>query len=147
MWRVAIAASLLLAACGSSGANAPGRGGTSATSGATSPPPSPHTVVVTKLQNHTVVPIRVGDVLKVRLDSTYWRFGTPSGSELRSTAKPSYAPNRDCVPGGGCGTVTAEYEAVRAGTAAVRASRTVCGEVVRCLPPERTFTVTIVIRG
>jgi hypothetical protein len=91
--------------------------------------------------------VHVGERLRVRLDSTYWHFGAPSGTALRSAGKPSYAPDRDCIPGGGCGTVTAEYTAVQAGTASVLASRVSCGEVVLCPPADRTYTVTVVIAG
>jgi hypothetical protein len=145
MWRVAVTATFLLAACSSSAVTGAGNG---TSNGARTPTGNAaHTVVLTKLQNHTTVDVHVGDQLQVRLDSTYWRFGAPGGAGLRSTAKPSYAPDRNCIPGGGCGTVTAEFAAVQAGTAHVLASRLSCGEVVLCAPADRTYTVTVVVAG
>lgn len=144
MWRIAVAAVLLAAACSSSAT----RGGGGTPSGVRPSTADPaDTVVLTKQANHTTVHVHVGDRLRVRLDSTYWRFGVPGGAELRSIGKPTYAPDPDCIPGGGCGTVTVDYTASQAGTGSIGASRVTCGEVVLCAPADRTYTVTVVVGG
>jgi hypothetical protein len=99
-------------------------------------------------QTITVVP---GATVEVVLHSTYWSFAPLTGNGvLRSEGTPSVAasrPGQGCVPGGGCGTVTATFTAVGAGTADVRASRTSCGEAMACGPDQASFTVRIVVGG
>jgi hypothetical protein len=102
-------------------------------------------MLLTAQQNHTVVHVRIGDRLQVRLDSTYWHFRAPGGAGLREVGTPSAAPSHHCVPGGGCGTAVANYSAVRAGTAHVLASRISCGEALMCPLASRTYTVTVVV--
>ncbi len=50
-----------------------------------------------------------------------------------------------CVAGQGCGTVSATWTAVAAGTATVTAGRTVCGEALACGPGQRTYRVTVTV--
>ena len=66
---------------------------------------------------------------------------------LRPQGDPAYAPAPGCVPGGGCGTVTATYGAVHAGRVTVTANRTSCGEALRCSPEQGSFTVAVVVSG
>src|SRR5258708_40049 len=62
---------------------------------------------------HTVSVARGGSVTVV-LHSTYWQIKAPSNpSVLQEQGSPVVAPTmQGCVPGGGCGTVTAQFKAV-----------------------------------
>jgi len=98
--------------------------------------------------NHTTVTVSKGTLITVTLHSTYWSFHSPSGalSEKGSpVTKP--APIGKCVPGGGCGTVTARFIATRAGTGTISAARTTCGEAMLCRPSQRTYTVKVKVTG
>jgi hypothetical protein len=108
---------------------------------------SAESLVLTDAQNGRVVRAHVGDRLRVQLGSTYWRFDAPSGPQLRPAGRPSFAPGPSCVPGGGCGYVAQVYDVVAAGTAQLSASRTTCGEVLRCRPDQRTFRITVIVRS
>jgi hypothetical protein len=109
--------------------------------------PGPHTLVATDAQNGSALTARVGDLVQVRLGSTYWRFNPLVGTVLSTAGSPSSAPDRSCIPGGGCGTATQTYRAAKAGTAHVTAGRTTCGEVVRCPPNKRTYVLTVMVLG
>jgi hypothetical protein len=95
--------------------------------------------------NHRAVKVKRGTMLLVTLHSTYWSFQALSGSALRAKGKPVTvpAPMGTCVPGGGCGTVTARFVAHADGSATISASRTSCGEALLCQPSQRTFTVKV----
>jgi predicted secreted protein len=109
-----------------------------------------HAVTATNTDNGHTITIANGGTLTVRLDSTYWRFGTnTSSAALRSagqptvTAMPMTATN--CVPGQGCGTVTAIFQAVAPGKAVVTATRTTCGEAMACTPAQAAYQLTVLV--
>jgi hypothetical protein len=95
--------------------------------------------------NHHTVKVKKGTTLVVTLHTTYWAFNALSGRALRAKGKPVTvpAPMGTCVPGGGCGTVTARFVARADGSATISASRTSCGEALLCQPSQRTFTVKV----
>jgi hypothetical protein len=97
------------------------------------------------------VAVAPGHTVTVVLHSTYWTFAPLAGTGvLRQNGTPSVAaspPGHGCVPGGGCGTVTAAFTAVGAGVVDIQASRTSCGEAMRCAPDQASFTVTVVVGG
>jgi len=145
--RRVIAASLLTvltAGCASStvggtaGSAQPGGGGT-----ATGIPARKIEVGIAA-QGSTVT-VHPNDVVQVRLQSTYWRFEpVTSGVLSRGTfvAKPSHG---HIVPGTGTGTIIATFRALRAGTARVNAARQSCGEAMRCVGGQGSFTMTVVV--
>jgi hypothetical protein len=137
-----LAVSCIVAACSSSTTDAPRGGGSPDTS---TRAPSGDRLLVTEAQNHATLTAHVGEVVHVRLGSTYWRFDPLAGAALRTAGSPSFAPHPSCIPGGGCGTVTQAYRAERAGTVRITASRTTCGEALRCRPDQRSFRVTLVV--
>jgi hypothetical protein len=106
---------------------------------------SKRVVTVDEKAGHRTVTIRQGTEIDVRLHSTYWRFSSLRGSVLRSLGAPAYKPRLggSCVPGQGCGTVTSRYRANRPGRKTIRASRTSCGEALRCTHGAGSFRVTI----
>lgn len=89
------------------------------------------------------VPVHVGGLVQVVLDSTSWVFTTPASPVIHLLSEPLSTPATGCVAGAGCGTVTARYRVTAAGTTQLSAVRTLCGEVLRCVP-ERHFIITIV---
>jgi hypothetical protein len=98
-------------------------------------------------KGHTVR-VAPGERITVVLHSTYWRFAPlPSTDVLSMDGEPvvAAAPPGTCVPGGGCGTVTAGYFARGVGSTALTASRTSCGEALGCSPDQASFSVTLVV--
>ena len=154
----AFAAAALLAACGAAGG---GRGGTPAgagspgpTAGARVPLRTPPTVDARTLtardaDNGHALSVHVGDHLQVVLGSTYWQLsGSSDPAVLRPSSQPTVSPQPGgCVPGGGCGTVSARFEAVAPGRADVTASRTSCGEALACTGAQGSYRVTVVVLG
>ena len=123
---------------------------TSTTTPSARPSPVPSTVEVTESDNGHTVTLRPGDTLVAVLHSTYWQFDPPSNpAVLRSEGRPvtSPAPMGSCVPGGGCGTVTAHYQALSPGRSTVSAGRTSCGEALRCTGDAGSWSVTVVVSG
>jgi hypothetical protein len=86
-----------------------------------------------------------GQRLEVRLSSTYWVFGSSSNNAVLRSAGPQVASPQPsgCVPGGGCGVVTATFEAITAGQADVTAARTSCGEALRCTAEQSKYRLTV----
>jgi hypothetical protein len=92
---------------------------------------------------HTVT-AAVGDRIVVTLHSTYWQIDSGSDAAvLRQDGATEKAPSGDCVPGGGCGTATANYTVVGAGHARITASRTSCGEAMGCTGGAGNFYVDV----
>ena len=111
-------------------------------------PAPPSSRDVSEADNGSTVSLRTGGTLRVVLHSTYWQFDPASDpTVLRSTGDPTSSPDPpgSCVPGGGCGTVTATFQALRAGRAVVTAHRTSCGEALRCTGNQGSYAVTVMV--
>jgi len=106
-----------------------------------------HVVQVGDHRDGGTVALRVGQRLRVVLHSTYWDFKAVDSPVLHTVRAPTVAPKSGCVPGQGCGTVTALYVARAAGTASVRAARTSCGEAMGCTGDAGSYSLTVVVRG
>ena len=133
---LAVAAMGLVAGCGATPLPA-----------ATSPSPATgHVYVATIADNGTTLSVRVGDELKVQLNSTYWTIqGAGNTAVLRAVQPAVVSPDSSgCVPGGGCGTVTMVFEVAGAGSTDVTASRQSCGEAMRCTGGDGSFRVSVV---
>ena len=131
----AVAAVMATAACGSSsGADSVGTHGSG---GAT------HSLA--ESSNGKTVTARVGDHIVVALHSTYWMLATPTGAVLTVTAQPRAGRASGCpnIPGTGCGVVTARYDVTSAGTTHLAASRTTCGEAMRCTGNQGAWSATV----
>jgi ABC-type phosphate transport system substrate-binding protein len=106
----------------------------------------------TEVDNGTTVGLHRGDTLTVTLHSTYWTIDGSSdpavlvarGPQATQAEPPS---SRRCVPGQGCGTVSRSFTAAAGGTADVGASRTSCGEALRCTPEQSTWVLHVVVTG
>ncbi|HKW06779.1 MAG TPA: hypothetical protein VJS19_04345 [Candidatus Dormibacteraeota bacterium] len=105
------------------------------------------TVVATDADNGKTVSLHVGDHLDVKLASTYWTIGDSSDPNVLKTAGPPVVSPQTsgCVPGGGCGFAIASFIAVATGSADVTASRTSCGEAMRCTGDSGSFRLTVVV--
>jgi hypothetical protein len=104
-------------------------------------------VRVTERQNKTTVTLRRRQQLQVVLHSTYWQFQkTSNPAVLHLQRPPKIRPNPSCVPGGGCGTVTATYLAAAPGPTLVTAERSSCGEASGCTAVTGRFTLHVIVR-
>lgn len=113
-----------------------------------SPTPSPPAVIVLHdVDNGHVLRVHVGQRVQLVLASTYWNVaGSSDPSVLRQTGQPAVSPQpTGCVPGEGCGTVSAGYDAIAAGRAQLTASRLSCGEALRCVGPQAAYRVTVLV--
>lgn len=108
-------------------------------------------VVISESSNAKVVTVARGSHFTVTLHSTYWSIKPVTGHIVTQIGKTlvkgslMYGTQR-CVPGQGCGTVTANYVANAAGTVRLNASRTTCGEVLLCSKSQSHWTVVIRVR-
>jgi hypothetical protein len=94
--------------------------------------------------NGKTVTVAVGDRVVVTLNSTYWQIDAGSDpAVLRKDGDTAYAPSGNCVPGGGCGTATANFTALAAGHARISASRTSCGEAMGCTGGAGSYYVEV----
>jgi len=96
--------------------------------------------------NHHTVTVSVDDTIILK-PSTFWTIRPLAHtSPLVQNAGPTTTQtNTPCIPGGGCGTTTAQYHAVRPGRVSLTADRTLCGEARRCTGGEATYLLTIVV--
>ncbi len=147
-----------LAACGPAPARPAAEGTTPASSAASAPPSpaGPGRVVVGVSMSGRTVRLGVGDTLVVvlgapdRPGSTGWTFQSLGPGVLAQLGAVSTLASRGgagCgIPGAGCGTVTLTALARSAGAATLTASRTSCGEALRCSAAQGTFRLTVLVR-
>jgi len=111
----------------------------------------PAVIVVRDDANGKVVPARAGDRIKLILSSSYWRVtGSSAPSVLRQDGPPVLLPRpSSCpdIPGLGCIPVRADFTALTDGKAVITASRSACGEAMRCKPDQTRLTVIVVVRN
>jgi hypothetical protein len=106
---------------------------------------APSAVQVSETQNGSTVHVAKGGSVAVVLHSTYWTLAAPSNAAvLQEEGQPTVTPMmQGCVPGQGCGTVTAVYAVVGPGQSQLSASRTSCGEALRCTGTQGAWSVTV----
>ncbi len=102
---------------------------------------------ISDTDNGATITLKQGARLKVILHSTYWKFNTIANGEIvKQLTEPAYAPDKSVgIPGTGAGTVIVEYQAIGAGTTAISASRTSCGEAMGCLGNQGSFLLHVVV--
>ena len=110
----------------------------------------PVVIVVRDDANGKAVSARAGDRIELVLSSSYWQVtGSSAPSVLRQDgpptllSRPSTCPH---IPGLGCVPVRADFTALTDGRAVITASRSTCGEALRCGPGQTRFTVIVVVR-
>ena len=139
------AVALLMAGCAS---GVPSAGGQHSPSGG---PATPTALTVSSDHaNGRTFRVTVGERLNLILTSTYWQLrGSSAPAVLRQDGgatplpRPSSCPK---IPGLGCTPVRTSFLALAPGTAVITASRTTCGEALRCAAGQRHLRVTIVVR-
>jgi hypothetical protein len=141
-WRSGVAA--LLVTCGAVSGCASSTGGGGGGTGSSSPPVG-GTVRLAAADNGRHVTVPAGATVVLTLDNTYWHMSPVSSPALRA-GKVAVHSRKSSIPGTGSGTVVATYRAVKAGRAVVAASRTTCGEALRCSPAQSRYRVTVVVR-
>jgi hypothetical protein len=100
-------------------------------------------------KGHTVRVARGARIL-LKLKNTYWEFqGSSAPDVVRQIGREqtSPAPQGSCLPGIGCGTVTASFQAAGPGTAHLRAHRSTCGEALACTGGRGRYDVVIRVSG
>ncbi len=107
------------------------------------PPGSP---VATDADNGKTFTLGKLQSLTVRLSSTYWTIHEASDTSIiHMVGQPVYMSKAsECVPGGGCGTVTATFSPGAPGTATISASRTSCGEAMACTSNSSKYQITVI---
>lgn len=110
-------------------------------SGGASGKPAPQ-LQLGETANGKTVSVSLGGTVVVVLHSTYWSM-VPEASVLQPVGPPQVAATSCPVVGGGCGTVTATYNATHVGVATLRAHRSTCGEARRCVGSESDWSVTV----
>ncbi|MEA2500669.1 MAG: hypothetical protein QOD01_780 [Actinomycetota bacterium] len=104
------------------------------------------TVAVADANDGQTVTLHPGEHLRVALASTYWQIQPSSDpSVLRADGSPATSPSPGCVPGAGCGTAEETFTAVAPGQATVVATRTSCGEAMRCQGSAGHYQVQVVV--
>jgi hypothetical protein len=103
----------------------------------------------TDAENGHRITVQVGDRVSVVLHSTYWNFaGSSNAAVMAPDGSPTVSPNPSgCVPGQGCGTATAVFVAAAPGTAQITASRTSCGEALRCTGSAGMYRLTVAVKS
>ena len=111
----------------------------------------PVVIVVRDGANGKAVSARAGERIELILSSSYWHVtGSSAPGVLRQDgspvllSRPSSCPD---IPGLGCIPVQADFTALTDGQAFITASRSTCGEALRCMPDQTRFTVTVVVRN
>ena len=125
--------------------------GTAASSASGPTAHGPAVIVVRDDANGKAVSASAGDRIELILSSSYWRVtGSSAPGVLRQDgspvllSRPSSCPD---LPGRGCIPVRADFTALTDGQAVITASRSTCGEALRCTPGQTRFTVTVVVRN
>lgn len=107
--------------------------------------------IISESSNHKTVKVTLGSTFTVQLHSTYWNFDSLKGKSIKAIGTTKVAPimpgpnaPAGCqVAGMGCGTVSLKFKAINKGISTVNASRTSCGEALRCTPAQSNYYVTI----
>lgn len=98
------------------------------------------------------VTVKLGARVELTLHSMYWGLAVPAkSSSLTSKGEPILkpifpsptAPAGCKIAGSGCGTQTWVFVASKVGTTHLVASRTTCGEAIKCTSANARFTVTV----
>ena len=108
-------------------------------------------IVVRDDANGKTVSARAGDRIELILSSSYWHVtGSSAPSVLRQDGPPVLLSRpRRCpdIPGLGCNPVRADFTALADGKAVITASRSSCGEALRCNPDQTRFKVMVAVRN
>lgn len=98
-------------------------------------------VTANESNNAKSLTVHVGDTIRVALKSAAWTINDADGTVLVALGAEQYSPGR---PGPGCcGSASRSFTAKAAGTAALTADRTTCGEALKCSPEQSRYSVRV----
>jgi hypothetical protein len=142
-WNVAILVTAALCATSTACGGILSRG----QPGSPTSPPTGVVLTATDAENGHRITVHVGDRVSVILHSTYWNFAASSNALVMAPdGSPTVSPSPSgCVPGQGCGTVTAAFVAIAPGSARLTASRISCGEALRCTGSAGIYRLTVTV--
>ena len=109
------------------------------------------TLTLSEISHGRTFVVAPGEHVTLTRHSTYWNL-LPLATQrsLRQSGATKVvgvlAAASHCVPGQGCGTVSAHYVALAPGLVRLCATRTGCGEALRCSPAQSSWTALIRIR-
>lgn len=96
------------------------------------------------LNNNQNITVANNTTVIVTLNSTYWNFTGSSNTQVLKLLNISYnATPQNCTVGGGCGNVTATFNAISPGYADITAHRATCGEALQCNATEGSYLVIV----
>jgi hypothetical protein len=110
------------------------------------------TSVLSEKNASKTVAVKLGTQVELTLHSMYWQLAVPAkSSSLTSKGQPILkpifpsptAPQGCRIAGSGCGTQTWEFASTKVGITHLIASRTTCGEAMRCTDANGRFQVTV----
>lgn len=104
-----------------------------------------HTLAVNTNQMNPSIEMTISEHLIVTLESTYWSFRPLAGNVVRFAGATHITRSTTCspIPGSGCGQVLATFVALHRGITTIRATRTSCGEALRCSPANSRWQVVV----
>jgi hypothetical protein len=106
-------------------------------------------VTVVDADDGKTISLRQGQMLRVVLDGPSWQFAEPSDAKvLAPQGEPTYTQGENCapLPGTHCGTMKAEFKALKTGAATVTALRAPCGEAFRCADEAAKYQLEVRVR-
>lgn len=111
--------------------------------------PVPKMIILRDNANGRTVSVRAGDSLELILSSSYWNVsGSSAPRVLRQDGgtvllpRPATCPD---IPGLGCIPERTSFTALTGGTAVITASRTSCGEALRCVGRATRLKLIVVV--
>jgi hypothetical protein len=106
---------------------------------------SPAPVNVGDSDNGKTVTMAAGGTLIVTLNADNWTFNPPTNAAVLTQTGATAQHRTSCIPGGTCGTTTAQFTARAAGQSQVVATRTYCGEAIQCTPATDHWSITVTV--
>jgi predicted secreted protein len=104
---------------------------------------APGPVTADDADNGKTITLSVGQVLIVTLGAYNWTFSPTSNGAVLSQTGATSSQRTSCIPGGTCGTTTAQFTAHQPGTSQAIATRTYCGEAIQCTPATGHWAITV----
>jgi hypothetical protein len=109
--------------------------------------PQVDVVTVADADDGKTIVLRKGQRLRVVLSGPTWQFAEPSDKDvLAQQGQQTYTPGENCtpLPGSHCGTVTAEFKALKIGASVVTAARAPC---VQCSDDRNQYRLDVRVRS
>ena len=106
-------------------------------------------VTVVDADDGKTISLRQGQVLRVVLEGPAWQFAEPTDAKVVAPqGEPTYTQGENCapLPGTHCGTMKAEFRALKTGAATISATRPPCGEGFRCNDEAAKYQLEVRVR-